>query len=174
MPEEQGPPTRAQRKYLSQSIASLFVALDDVHADLSAQGQVHDETRRQLQSELATVTVQLRQWRDEPHVNWREATPFDEGPDGLLAQLLDGDEGFQRPEGQHNAKPQKVTQPADIGIDTLYTATLDLVDIAKQLGLTSEIEGNHGSRPAQSIRAAQDESYPGPMQTVDGADGGRE
>jgi len=70
MAEEQGPPTRAQRKYLSQSIASLFVALDDVHADLSAQGQVHDETRRQLQSELATVVVQLRQWRTKEHIDW--------------------------------------------------------------------------------------------------------
>jgi len=140
MPEEQGPPTRAQRKYLSQSIASLFVALDDVHADLSAQGQVHDETRRQLQSELATVVVQLRQWRTKEHIDWREATPFDEGPDGLLAQLLDGDEGYQRPEGQHNAKPQQVTKPADIGVDTLYTATLDIIDIAQQLGLTSEVD----------------------------------
>ena len=140
MAEEQGPPTRAQRKYLSQSIASLFVALDDVHADLSAQGQVHDETRRQLQSELATVVVQLRQWRTKEHIDWREATPFDEGPDGLLAELLDGDEGYQRPEGQHNAKPQQVTTPADIGVDTLYTATLDIIDIAQQLGLTSEVD----------------------------------
>lgn len=140
MTEEQGPPTRAQRKYLSQSIASLFVALDDVHADLSAQGQVHDDTRRQLQSELATVTVQLRQWRQKDHIDWREATPFEEGPDGLLAQLLDGDEGYQRPEGRHNAKPQKVTEPADIGVETLYTATLDIIDIAQQLGLTSEVD----------------------------------
>jgi hypothetical protein len=165
MSEDQGPPTRAQRRYLSQSIASLFVALDEIHSDMSARGQVRDETRRQLQSELATVIVQLRQWRDEAHVNWVDATPFDEGPDGLLAELLDGDEGYQRPQGQHNAKPQKVTKPADIGVDTLYTTTLDIVDIAKQLGLTSEIEGNHGTRPAQSIRAAQDESYPGPMQS---------
>jgi hypothetical protein len=168
MSEDQGPPTRAQRKYLSRSIASLFVALDDVHADMSTHGEVQDKTRQQLQSELATVIVQLRQWRDETHVNWQQATPFDEGPDGLLAQLLDGDEGYERPQGERNAKRQKVNKPARIGVDTLYTATLDIVDIAKQLGLTSEIEGNHGTRPAQSIRAAQDESYPGPMQPGDG------
>jgi hypothetical protein len=118
----------------------LFVALNDVHADLSAQGAVHKDTRRQLQSELATVIVQLRQWRNKDHIDWEDATPFDEGPDGLLAQLLDGDEGYQRPQGQHNAKPEKVTQPADIGVETLYTATLDIIDIAQKLGLTSEID----------------------------------
>jgi hypothetical protein len=140
MPEDEGPPTRAQRKYLSQSIASLFVALNQTHTDLSAQGQVHDETRRQLQSELATVIVQLRQWRNKEHIDWLDATPFEDGPDGLLKRLLDGDEGYQRPQGRHNAKPERVQKPAEIEVQTLYSATLDIIDIAEKLGLTSEID----------------------------------
>jgi|APHM01.1.fsa_nt_gi hypothetical protein len=140
MSEDQGPPTRAQRKYLSRSIASLFVALDDVHADLSNHGEVQGETRRQLQSELATVTVQLRQWRNKDHIEWADATPFEDGPDGLLAELLDGREGYERPQGQRNAKRQKVKKPAAIDVNTLYTATLDIIDIAQKLGLTSEVD----------------------------------
>jgi len=138
--EENSPPRRPQRQYLAQSIAGLFVAVDEVHAELTSQGSVREDVRQQLQSELASVIFQLRQYRSEDAVAWEEATPFDGGPDALLQAMLQGREGERVPQGQHNAKPQRSREPVAIDAERLYYSAMDVIDIARSLGLSAEID----------------------------------
>lgn len=136
---ERGPPRKPQRDYLSQSIAALFVAVDEVHVELATAGDVSEETRSQLQSELASLIFQLRQYRDEDGINWVEATPF-ESPDDLLAKMLQGQEVDAMPSGQHNPQPERQRQPVRINADVLYQSAMDMIDIVRQLGLSAEID----------------------------------
>lgn len=140
MPDEEVPPTHAQRRFVSQSIASLYIALDDLHEDMSTTGSPNQETRQQLQSALATVIVQLRKWRDEDHVDYQAATPFDGGPDEFLNQLMEGDVKLQKPEGSREAVAKPSKQAAEIPLGILYQSALDVIDLCDDLGLTEPID----------------------------------
>lgn len=137
--DDRGPPRQPQRRYLSQSIAALFVAVDEVHVELSTAGGVNDETRSQLQSELASLIFQLRQYRNEDGVDWKDATPF-ESPDAMLEKMLQGRETTTVPTGQHNAKPQRQREAVQFDAATLYEAALDMIDMVRELGLSAEID----------------------------------
>jgi len=147
--DDETPPTTAQRRYISQSITSLFIALDDLHEDMATTGEVVPETRQTLMSELASVIVQLRQWRDEDHVDWQQATPFEGGPEQLLTALLEGDSVKETPNAERNAEPRDVPQPANIPTMTLYKSAMDIIDVANNLGLTSPVAESNESVEAE-------------------------
>lgn len=135
--DDQGPPTRPQREYMGRSITSLFVALDEVHAEFPS---VSERSRQQLQSELASLIVQLRQYRNMDNVDWKSKTPFEGGPDQFLKKIRDGTIRETVPEGTHNAKPEPARAPAQIDIDVLYQSALDMIDLTKDLGLAAEVD----------------------------------
>lgn len=140
MPEEETPPTHAQRRFVSQSIASLYIALDELHTDMSTAGKPSPETREGLQSALATVIVQLRKWRDQDHVEYQAATPFEGGPDEFLSRLMEGDVTLEKPDTRRDARPEPSKQPARIPLETLYESALDVIDLCDDLGLTEPID----------------------------------
>lgn len=137
---DRGPPVQAQRKFISQSITSLYVAIDKVHQETASRGDVSEETKQQLQSELATVTMLLRPHRSDNRVDWETATPFEDGPDHLVARLLEGDTEMKRPDHMHNPTPREVAKPAEFGLEELYSSANDMLEMAHSLGLTAGVK----------------------------------
>lgn len=149
--EERGPPVRPQRRFIAQSITALYVKIDDVHQEVAAHGDVTEETRQELQSELATVTMLLRPYRDQDHVDWEEATVWEDGPEHLVGKMLEGETDYQRQTGVHNAPKEEVKVPAEFELEAIYTAANDMLEIAYNLGLTADAE------------TKQDSEYPDPV-----------
>jgi hypothetical protein len=143
--EERGPPVRPQRRFIAQSITALYAAIDKVHQETAARGRVTDETRQELQSELATVTMLLRPYRDQDHVDWEAATVWEDGPEHLVSKMLEGDTDYQRASGVHNAPKEEVKTPAEFELEAIYTAANDMLEIAYDLGLTADAETKQNS-----------------------------
>lgn len=164
-----GPPRRPQSRLLAKEITALGLAIDEIHQELGLAGEVSGQTRSQLQSQLATVIFQIRQWRDESQVEWQQATPWDGGPDALLQMMLDGSEQMVPQKGRHGATPQKRQTSARIAVDELYDAATDIMDICNDLGLAPEIDDGSGSIIAEPIGDKSDE-LPPPMPAEDDDD----
>jgi len=149
--EERGPPVRPQRRFIATSITALYAAIDKVHQETASRGSVTDETRQELQSELATVTMLLRPYRDEDHVDWESATVWEDGPEHLVGKMLEGETDYQRQTGVHNAPKEEVKVPAEFELEAIYSAANDMLEIAYDLGLTADAE------------TKQDSEYPDPV-----------
>ena len=149
--EDRSPPVRPQRRFIAQSITALYAAIDKVHQETAARGRVTDETRQELQSELATVTMLLRPYRDEDHVDWEGATVWEDGPEHLVGKMLEGETDYQRQTGVHNAPKEEVKVPAEFELEAIYSAANDMLEIAYDLGLTADAE------------TKQDSEYPDPV-----------
>lgn len=136
------PPRTAQEKTVAATIAELYGALRDVHADFSRLGQCREQTRVELQNACADVAMVLRSKRDEQSIDWEEATPYDRGPDGLLLDIRNGEVREVLPDDQLTPEPVKQQVPAKIPEETLYECALDLLDLADDMGLSYEAEIN--------------------------------
>jgi hypothetical protein len=137
--EERGPPVRHQRQFISKSITALYWKIDEVHQEVAMNGDVSDETKQELTSELSTVVMLLRPHRNDGRIEWQEATPFEDGPDHLIGRLLEGDTDYKRQTGVHAPEKREVKVPAQFDIEQLYSAANDMLEIAHKLGLTADI-----------------------------------
>lgn len=137
--EERGPPVRHQRQFISKSITALYWKIDEVHRQVAMNGDVSDETKQELTSELSTVVMLLRPHRSDGRIEWHEATPFEDGPDHLIGTLLEGQTEYRTPDGVHAPEKREVKVPAQFGIEPLYSAANDMLEIAHKLGLTADI-----------------------------------
>lgn len=136
------PPRTAQEKQVAATIAGLYGALRDVHADFSRYGQCRERTRVELQNACADVAMVLRSKRTEKSIDWEDATPYERGPDGLLLDIRDGDVREVLPDDELTPEPVKKQVPAQIPEETLYECALDLLDLADDMGLSYEAEIN--------------------------------
>ena len=122
---EHSPPVRPQRKFISKAIAELYRLIDDVNHEIHNQGNPSVHTKRQLRSQLATVTVILRTHRDDMRMEWDDQTPFEGGPEEIISGMF-GDE--------QSESAQKYS------LQDLYMAATDMLEVASSLGLTAPVE----------------------------------
>jgi hypothetical protein len=154
-----GPPRKPQERYLAREITALSMAIDEVHQELGHLGDVSEDSRMQLQSQLATVIFQLRQWRDESQVDWHQATPFDGGPEALLERMLQG-EVVEESVNTHGQASQRTQAAAQVPLMALYDSAADIMDICNDLGLAAEIDDSGGSIISEPIGEKSDELPP--------------
>jgi len=121
---EHSPPVRPQRKFISKAIAELYRLIDDVNHEINNQGNVSGHTKRQLRSQLATVTVILRTHRDDMRAEWDDQTPFANGPDEIISEMF----------GEQSESDQTYS------LQDLYLAATDMLEVASSLGLTAPVE----------------------------------
>ena len=121
---EHSPPVRPQRKFISKAIAELYRLIDDVNHEINNQGNPSGHTKRQLRSQLATVTVILRTHRDDMRAEWDDQTPFANGPDEIISEMF----------GEQSESDQTYS------LQDLYLAATDMLEVASSLGLTAPVE----------------------------------
>lgn len=121
---EHSPPVRPQRQFISNAITELYRLIDDINHEINNAGNVSGHTKRQLRSQLATVTIILRPHRDDMRMEWDDQTPF-ANPDEIISGMF-GDEQSQ--------SAQKYS------LQDLYLAATDMLEVASSLGLTAPVE----------------------------------